>query len=238
MKTCSIFCRSYEKDFQWLAYMLRSIQKFATGFCEIIVAVPEGQERKLSHLTVETVITVHDGQPGYLAQQESKLNADLHTQADYIVTIDSDTIFTRPVTPQTFMRDGKPIWMMTPWDAMKGGDEKKAWMHTMVKAIQECPTHEFMRKCTPMLPRWAYGKFREFMQATHKVTLTEYIMSQPKHEFSEWNSIGFFLYLHHRESFFWWDTTVLGLPEKWENQRWSWGGLTPEIRAEIEAALA
>lgn len=236
--TTAIFIRSYAKDFEWLSFCLRSIHKFATGFCDVVIAVPQQDVHKLRHLTVEKVIGVYDGQPGYLCQQNDKLHADMHTKAERIVTIDSDTIFVRPVTAETFMREGKPIWMMTPWDAMKGGDEKKAWFHCMCKAIQECPTHEFMRKCTPMLPRWAYAKFREFMQQTHGITLTQYIMSQPKHEFTEWNTIGFFLYLYHRESFFWWDTTLLGLPEKWEDQRWSWGGLTPQIKNEFNVALA
>lgn len=236
-----IFIRSYNKDFEWLSFALRSIHKFASGFKEIVIAVPIGHEHGLRHLTAERLITVHDdGSNGYCNQQESKLNADLHMAPDvtHILHIDSDTILIRPVTPDTFMREGKPIWMITPWEAMKGGDEKKAWFHVMCKCLQECPPYEFMRKVTPMVPRWAYAAFREHIQKLHGISMTQYVMSQPNREFTEWNCLGFFLWLYHRDSFFWWDTTVLGVPEKWEDQRWSWGGLTQEIKNEFNIALA
>lgn len=233
----AIFIRSYAPDFQWLSYSLRSIQKFATGFCDILIAVPQQDVPKLSHLTVEKVVGVHDGQPGYLCQQNDKLHADMHTRADLVVNLDSDTLFTRPVTPATFMRNGKPLWLITPWHTFLG-DEKKAWFHVLAKALQECPPFEFMRKNTITIPRWAYGAFREHMQKLHGITLTEYIMSQPAREFSEFNTIGFYLWLYHRDKIHWHDTSIDGVPESVEHQRWSWSGLTPEIRAEIERELA
>lgn len=235
--TTAIFIRSWKNDFGWLAYALRSIQKFARGFCEVIVVVPEGQDGPLRNLTAETVITVHDGQPGYLNQQWTKLQADLHTKSDYVLHFDSDMIFTSPVTPEFFFKDGKPVWVITPWSAM-GDDEKKAWLHVLVKALREFPPYEYMRKCAVIVPRWLYAEFRAHMEKLHGIPLEAYIMNQPGHEFSEFNCLGFYAWLYHRDKFHWHDTTIDGVP-KWPfEQRWSWSGLTPAERAEMEARLA
>lgn len=237
-QTFSIFIRSYRNDFPWLRYCLRSIQKHLVGFCDIIIAVPAKDVELLSHLTVEKVIGVtDDGTNGYMQQQSDKMHADLHTQADYILHVDSDMWFTRPVTPDFFFRDGKPIWVMTPWSAM-GKDEKRAWMHVMTKALQDFPPYEFMRKCANMIPRWLYADFRSHMEQLHGVPLQSYILNQPNHEFSEYNAIGFYAWLHHRDKFYWHDTTVDGIPSWPFKQAWSWGGLKPEIIAEMERDLA
>ena len=234
---CSIFIRSYAKDLPWLGYCLRSIHKFAIGFSEIVIAVPENERHLFRHLTAEKLVSVHDGQPGYLCQQADKMHADTHCMCSYILHFDADMIFTAPVTPEFFFHDGNPIWLITPWSALSG-DEKKAWMHVLVKALREFPPYEFMRKCAVMVPSWLYGEFRAHMEKLHGVPLTSYIMNQPGHEFSEYNSLGFYAWLHHRDKFHWHDTTIDGVPSWPFRQFWSWGGLTQEIRNEIEVALA
>lgn len=234
MKT-AIVIRSYEKDFPWLVYCLRSIAKFASGFSEIVVVVPDGQNPPTG--TNERVVHVFDGQPGYLCQQRDKLKADLFTDADFILHLDSDMILTAPVTPEFFFKKGKPVWTVTPWSVL-GGEEKKAWYHVMAKALQECPPYEFMRKCAIIAPRELYGEFRAHLEKLHGIEMTAYVMNQPGHEFSEYNCLGFYAWLYHRDKFHWHDTTIDGVP-KWPfEQRWSWSGLTNKERNEIEIALA
>lgn len=233
---CSIFIRTYDKDFEWLTYCLRSLAKFAHGFSEIVIAVPQGQEVWIRHLTRERIIPVHDAQPGYLGQQVSKLTADLHCKGDFILHCDSDVILTHDVTPQTFMHKGKPRWLITPWD--EDMEAKRAWYHVLAKLFCQVSDYEFMRKSTIMIPRFAYKAFRDFIQETRGMTMESWVMNQPGNEFSEFNAMGFYLWLHHRSSIEWHDTTKLGVPPIGERQFWSWGGLKPEIRKEMEAILA
>ncbi len=232
-----ILIRSYAPDFEWLSYCLKSIHKFASGFQEIVIITPEADAPLLGHLTAERVIPVHDGVPKYLCQQSDKLHADIHCpNADFICHIDSDCILTQPVTPQTFMRDGKPLWLMTPWKDCF--ESKKTWAHIMLKCVQEYPEHEFMRRHGQLLPRWAYGAFRDFIQNAHGMTMTEYVMSQPGHEYSEFNTMGFYLWLYHRDKISWWDTSVEGVPPAVMDQHWSWGGMTQELRNKLAVSLA
>lgn len=230
MSSTAIVIKSYPADSAWLQFCLRSIQKFATGFSEIIVLWPKSEEPPA--LTAETVVLI-DSPEGYLEQQVAKLNADRHTQAEFILHFDSDCVFTHPVTPQTFLVNGKARWLYTLWLDLDGKD-RDAWFNVMQKCCREAPPAEFMRKACVIIPRWAYAAFRGFIQTTHGMSMEQYVLSQPGHEFSEFNTMGFYLWLHHASSIGWHDTAASGVPKYGDIQHWSWGGLTPKIRRELE----
>jgi len=226
MPCVDIVIKSYENDYGWLAYCLKSIARYCTGFNNVIVMLPRSHP---IDLTLEKVVLL-DTTESYLGQQVCKLNADLHTQADYILHVDSDMVFTRPITPDYFFRGKRPIWVIGEFDSVS----KHAWYHVMAKCIQDAPPFEFMRKCAVIVPRWLYAEFRAFIEATHGMSMETYVMSQPGHEFSEYNCLGFFAWIKHRESFYWHNTATEGVPDWPWQQFWSWGGLTPEIKAELD----
>ena len=239
MESTAIFIRSYRKDFEWLAYCLRSIQKYCTGFSEIIIAVPQGDAHLLAHLTEETVIPVYDGQPGYLCQQSDKLHADFHTRADYILHVDSDSVFTTPTAPNDFLDPvrGIPIWRYVPIGSASK-QEIQAWLHVMVKALQQWPENEWMRQAAVLIPRWAYKAFRDHMEKLHEMPLVAYIMNQPGNQFTEYNCMGMFLWNHFRSEIAWRNDKIEPTYDVNRiRQFWSWGGLTPEIRHQIEELL-
>ena len=231
--TTAIFIKSYPKDFEWLRYCLKSINKFATGFSEIVLVIPEGTDYPG---TAERVVKVEEKAPGYMWQQVCKMYADQYTTADNISFVDADCVFTEPVTPETFMTDGKPDWLHTPWEKI-AATTRAAWGDVMRRCIgQEAPA-EFMRRHPQLIPRWALQEFRGFVADRHGVSLEHYIMNQPSGHFSEFNCIGFYLWLCHHDKIHWMNTEDY-LPPTVLTQRWSHGGITPEIRAEIEAVLA
>ncbi len=232
--TVDIFIKSYPGDFEWLTYCLRSIHRFGSGFRRVVLCVPP--DHGLS-LTQEALLILPEQQPGYLFQQVCKLNVDLHTDADYILHIDSDTIFTRPVDSSYFFVNGKPRWVVTPFDEAPE-DEKKAWLHVLVKCLREMPPYEFMRLGAHICPRESYAGFREIFPRIHKLTMEQYVMNQPGHEFSEFNTLGFFNWLYRRDKFHWHNTSTDGVPDWPILQAWSWGGLTQEIRNKFEMILA
>src|SRR4029077_1542764 len=108
--TCSILVKSFPKDFGWLSYCLKSIHKFASGFEEVVVIIPDDCDLPL---TAERLVKVHEPGPsatnaghhgtGYAYQQVVKMNSDKYCTSDFILHIDSDTIFTRPVKPKDFL---------------------------------------------------------------------------------------------------------------------------------------
>lgn len=253
--TTSIFVKTYPRDFPWLAYCLKSINKFASGFQEVVVVIPDDCDLPL---TAERLVKVHEPGPsaesagnhgsGYAFQQVVKMNADKYCTSDFILHIDSDTIFTRPVTPIFFMADAnlnqfdcmrfKPLWLMTPFkDILPTDKNLAAHVEAMRNFSGIDPEFEYMRRMGQVIPRWAYGCFREYCLSKHGKTFEQYAMSQGFRGISEFNLIG---HLLHREypNFIHFHDTRFGIPESVVMQSWSWDGITPEIRDKMEKILA
>lgn len=242
---CDIFIKSYPADYSWLRHCIRSIDKFATGFRNVIIATPDYPKLQksifdhgfgaLKSYVIKPVTEYCDD--GYLSQQIFKLYADELTDADHICYLDSDCIFTQPVTPEMFFRDGKPIWMMTDY-----AQTKTPWQPIVEKFIG-LPfriEYEFMRRHPQCVPRWLLQSCRKYCEVRHHMSLRDYVMSQPYREMSEFNILGALAYYFRNENFTWINTATV--PEKdWPPltvlQKYSWSGLSPEIEAEFTKIL-
>lgn len=205
-----IFIKTWDRDYPWLGYCLKSIAKFAYGFRRTIAQSPNPlPDFDWIESRVRTDQHEHekDKEPGYLWQQVCKLYADQKTDADFILFMDSDCVFTRNVTPEDFIKDGKPIWQYTPLDQAR--PDQHVWAPVMEKFLGKKPEHEFMRRHPFIVPRWAFEELRTFCKYRHGKSLEDYIMDQrdPGNtlalNFSEWNCLGFFLWEYHRSKVHW-----------------------------------
>ena len=193
-----IFIKTCQHDAEYHKYCLKSIDRFCTGFRNTVVVDSEHPK-------------------GYLQQQVEKLHSDIHCPgADYILVTDSDTLFTEPVTPESFMRNGKPMWFMTP--AHLVSPDARTWFPAMKKFHGVEPTHEFMRRQPFMFPARILKDLRSYCVAKHGRTLEQYIMESGR--FSEWNVLGMFAWIYHQEHFSWIDTSK-ELPPALVRQFWS-----------------
>ncbi len=216
--TTDIFIKTCEHDAGYHAYCLKSIEKFCTGFRDTVVI--HGED--------------HPPARAYLTQQIMKLHADTYTDADLILVTDSDTLFTEHVTPESFMRDGKPIWYVTPWnDEMLRNPGTKAWFDVMSSFFGEPPPAEMMRRQPFMFPREVLPALREYCFTKFGKTITSYVYDAGV--FSEWNVLGMFCWLNFRDSFYWMDTTI-ECPPPLVRQFWSHAPLAQSI-TEIESIL-
>jgi hypothetical protein len=251
--TCSILIKSFKKDFGWLSYCLKSIHKFASGFEEVVVIIPDDCDLPL---TAERLVKVHEPGPsaespanhgsGYAYQQVVKMNADKYCMSDAVLHLDSDTIFVKPVSPEDFMfpkpvaghYELQPMWLMTPFVDILPTDKN---LHAHVEAMRNFsgidPEFEYMRRMGQVIPRWAYACFREYCLSRHGKTFEQYAMAQGFRGISEFNLIGQLL---HREypNFIHFHDTRFGVPESVVLQSWSWNGITHEIRDKMEKILA
>lgn len=244
----SIFIKSFSRDFPRLDYAIRSIHKFASGFSEVIIAIPEGESYSAPSCHVIQIRGETAGN-GYLFQQCVKANVHDLTDADFVLHIDSDTILTKPVTPETFMRDGKPLWLMTPYAHLEAGIAELSranagfhcgvmtWKAITEKFLGQPVEFEFMRRFPMLIPRSLHVAAAGFCQVWHHQSLAEYILSQPAKEFSEFNALGALAYYRARDDFSWLDTTKEPLPELVALQKWSHDPFTDETKAEFEEIL-
>lgn len=210
--TCDIFIKTCAHDAEYHRHCLASIDKFCTGFRRVVEVIREDPSPKI----------------GYLAQQVDKMEADLHTDADFILITDSDTIMIEPVTPESFMTEGKPHWLMTPWTPeMLAHPGTRAWFECMKNFNGEVPPGEFMRRQPFMFPRHVLPSIREHCLKRFGVPLREFVMNQKS--FSEWNTLGFHCWLNHRDDFHWIITSTDELPPLRVLQMWSHTPITENL---------
>lgn len=206
----TIFVKSREHDYDWLRWCIRSIEKYASGFRSLGVLCddfkyPEwSEECKFDGVWLSKPAK----EPGYLWQQVCKLCfADEYSDSDFILFMDSDCVFTRNVTPEEFIKDGKPVWQYTPLDQAR--PDQHVWTPVMERFLGKKPEHEFMRRHPFIVPRWAFEELRTFCKYRHGKSLEDYIMGEADVsnelalKFSEWNCLGFFLWEYHRERIHW-----------------------------------
>lgn len=238
--TTDLFVKSHAPDYGWLRYALRSIDKFCTGFRKVVLVAPTADCPRPETTSSELFIQP-ERQPGYSFQMVAKCYADIVSDADHIVFHDSDCLFTQPVTPETFLRDGKIMWNYTPWEHSRE-DERNAWVPVMTKFMRGKVDHNFMTRHPFVWPRWLFRALRDYTAKAHGMELLDYIMAQASEAtcltFSEFNCAGAYAWQHQREHFHWLDTTKDEIPPTVIRQFWSRGGITDEIKAEMEAILA
>jgi hypothetical protein len=121
-----------------------SIAKYAQDFKVVIVA-DEDCKRDLDgwNLTREKVFYVKPSYEGYLYQQEVKLRAFMYVDTEYVLFIDSDCIFTDYVNLDSFLKDGKPTLLKTPYEDIP---EVMFWKTTTEDAIGFEVNFEYMRR--------------------------------------------------------------------------------------------
>lgn len=230
--TTSIFYKSYQKDFEFLKYSLRSVIRFTTGFKEIVV-VSDAAEPKPPVGSVEKHYFIHEKEAKYCHQQVLKLNADSFTDSDVIVFGDSDTLFTSQIQPEDLMENGKPIWLYEPYQGMTNPDVL-ARQKVVGEFLGESVQFEFMRRHPFIITRELLVDLRRFCWRKHGVSLDDYMMSH-QDSLSEFNLAGCWLYAHRHSDVAW--KSPQDVPV-FVRQFWSHSGINDSTRAEMEAILA
>jgi len=197
--TTDIFIKTCKHDRHYHKYCLESITKYCKGFRNTVVVDGEHEN-------------------GYVYQQVIKLHANEYSDADYILVSDSDTLFNQDVTPQSFMKNGKPIWYMTPFEGLLEHEGLRHWYDIMKNFCLTDPPYEFMRRQPFMFPRYVLEDIQSYCVKTHGRTLKEYPFDIGS--FTEWNVLGFYCWLHHRDAFEWINTED-GIDAPLVTQFWS-----------------
>lgn len=225
-----IFIKTWKDDLPWLGYCLESIRKFGSGFENIILCADEDC-RDFIEMFVHDAKTVFVDKwgNGYIQQQWFKLNADKYTNADLILFVDSDCVFHTPFSPESYMRDEKPILMKTRYGNLGGGEVWKKITEDFVGWEVE---YEYMRRLPWMYRSSSLQGFRNMFPK-----LGEVLKGKPGRDFSEFNALGAYIDKFENDQYFITDTEVW-IPDSVAKQFWSWGGITPEIRQEIKAMLS
>jgi hypothetical protein len=227
-----IFIKSYRKDFQWLQYSLRSIEKFLTGYNKIIICVPENdynkflESFKFPNLNIE-VHSVNEYGNGYLYQQYIKMTAHKYSDAEYILYSDSDLIYDRPTNINDLIIDGKSEILYT--DYSKAGTAI-VWKEPTERFMNEPQQYEFMRRHGLIYHRSSIETLYNLVPNLEDIIMRSEI-------FSEFNAIGAWCFKNEKNKYRFVNTETWTYVPPIARQFWSHSGLTGNDMLEINTIL-
>lgn len=237
--TTSLFIRTYHGDAPWLRYCLRSIEKFTRGFNQKVIVTPESSHFAI-HPLAEEFGWEYDVCPllandDYVGQQATKMMADQWCSGEVICFVDSDLLFTREFTPECLVDgDGKILMLKTRYDTIEC-----PWQPITEKVVGFPVEWEYMRRFPLAYPRELLSITREHIERVHGKSFEQFIRDIPGRHVSEFNVLGAIAEKYMPERFHMIDTgSGEEFPPLYAQQRWSWGGITPEIAEETEKILA
>jgi len=231
---------TYSRDACWAYHSLRSVEKFATGFSDVRVLVPNGDVPLFRRLTDFRVMGFDEPHgKGMVAHMAQICQADLVCpNADAILHLDADTIFWRSADASEFFVDGKPTLYRELFENFRECNPTRyGWKETVRKATGIDPDFETMvRHCAVHLAP-TYGLVRKIIERHTGMNWKDYILSCKNsfpQFFAEFPTIGAVALEHANDKYNWVDYSNGGSDYEYDRVRdatfsfWSHGGLDAE----------
>ncbi len=188
MNKTDILIVTYAGHFAWLRYCLHSIVAFASGFNQVKILIPEGDLSAMNslltefcdHQGVQMRVGTFEDWPGkgFLRHEHLIICADEHCEGDFICHVDSDCLFTEPVTPQDYFVGDKPVLMHASFDWLAAQQANLLmWKKAAENALGWSVHQETMRRHPAVHYRKTYQKTRECIQKHTRKSCTDYIKS-------------------------------------------------------------
>jgi len=216
-----IFIRTYKRDFTLVKCTLYSILKYVTSFRSIIITVRNKEYNELINtLKIEQffinnsdkfkIIPVpnFNDNMDYFGQQITKLYADVYTNAEYIMFLDSDCVFydNFDIQKEMFDQDEKVILLVEKWENLP---KKYDVWKTFLQVCDFKTEFEFMRRVPLIYPSKILKNLRDYMSSKHKIKFTDVCLQiynstdtyLPYKYFSEFNLLGAYSYIYEPNYF-------------------------------------
>jgi hypothetical protein len=233
-----IFIKTYHKDFKWLKYCLKSIEKYATGFRNIIIVADDDGHVIPSEYLIKNCKVFYVGLPdnrpsyvehgiGYLWQQCIKLSWYNYSDANAVLIMDSDEMFTESISPISFQKEGKFTWNYRPWSEAGSGI---CWKKSTDFLLNTDTTYDAMAITGFVLQRETTIALKNCLCSTHGTKdIWDIFVKHNMSTASEFNIFGSFIHHFDRREY----TQVHNFNR--ENcvnfsirKSWSWGGISEE----------
>lgn len=249
---------TYEKDLPWLHYCLRSIRKFARDFSGVTIAFPDRSEDAFRKTTKDFDVRLFPYREvagkGFVQHEAMMGKADklCPEGTAYVLHMDADCLFIKESSPSHYFTAGLPQYLFRSYASLSEEDP----MRPGTKVISDCaqwqaPTeaqlgfkvsHAYtMCRHPTVFPVGFYAAYRSHIESFHRVKFTSYFLSG-RNEFPsnrmDFTSMGAFAFYRMKGSFRWIDIQAEPYPKDRVKAFWSHGGVTLEIKRELESLLA
>lgn len=204
----SIFIRTFKKDFCWLEYCFKFINKNWHGSgIDISVCLDDYDfEENIDEL--ETIankskipVSIFEWNRccyfGYNDQQVCKLYADTYCNGDYIIFVDSDCMLINKGCISDFFVNDKPLLLYDSWSHV---GEAICWKERVEWMFEEEVGYEFMRRLPFIIKSSHLTELRILLNNIHKNEIRDVVNKNNK-MVSEFNAMGYFVFKTHHEEY-------------------------------------
>uniref|UniRef100_A0A6C0KPB1 Nucleotide-diphospho-sugar transferase domain-containing protein n=1 Tax=viral metagenome TaxID=1070528 RepID=A0A6C0KPB1_9ZZZZ len=256
----TVVYKTYENDLKWLYYSLLSLKKFVKGINEIIIYCHDKcydeLHKLINQINIEcSIISVAYDYHGYIKQMVVKSECYKDIKTDYIVILDSDLLFQEDLNLKDLIEpSGKIKWYYN--NNISEVAEERVWKiayESMTKTKQDFyyMANNFPFVFTKKSMEEASIKFRQI----HGIDYNNYCLNRCINYniqisdsirerfcdlaqiFEEFEWLGYYCHNFSDEYIF--------IPQEFRNlstrpkimQFWSHGGLTSDIKNQIENIL-
>jgi hypothetical protein len=177
---------TFARDFPWLHWCVKAIEKFAFGFAELVIAIPRPDATSVATM----IRTYNGGAPvrlypfdewegkGFVHHAALIINADnICPDADYVLHLDADCIVKERITPEDYMEGGKPVLVGAPYEwliqTFKNPNLLK-WKEAVEAAVGGVSRYEFMRRHPAVHHLELYGLTKKAIRAHTGQRATDY----------------------------------------------------------------
>ena len=252
---------TYWKDFPWLVYCLKSIQRYCRGFTGVTVMVPDRDIRLLFQdvmpectgpVKITPIAYPEVEGKGMVQHMAIMASADRYVESyvHFVLHCDADCIFKMPTTPEHYFWNDKPYQIVRTWDSLTTEDPRVPGSKVVSDCLQwrqptatqlgfDSPWYTMCMN-TAVFPIGFYRRYREHIENVHRQAFETVILAG-RNEFPQtsmdWTAMGAYAERHMHDQFHWFDVEKPPYPADRKQAFWSHGGINPEVRKEIEALL-
>lgn len=237
----TILIVTHAADVRWLGYCLRSIEKFASGFHQVMVVCPEGDESAINAVLPGSIelrtFKQREAPYGHLHHQTVKCMAfEYDPEAEYFAYCDSDCLFSEPVSPADYFMDGKPVLLIRGYDALEREQHgARVWRAPTEATLKlECPFEGMVRHMA-VHPARVLFKMASYIHKIQGKPLTDYVLGlNPAFPaWSEFNVCASYAYAFHRSEYHWIDVGKNPELRPKDKLFQFWSHRSPEQRVDI-----
>ena len=230
----SILMVTYGKDIEWAKYSLQSIRKFATGFQSVVVVVPNPDVVDFMGIVQGEMLYGYNeaAGKGMLHHMVKILQADEYCPgADAILHMDADCFLTSPITPETYIVDGKPVMCRQAYETFRNYAERYSWKACVKNATGIDPEYETMCRHPSVHLRDVYPIARSIIHGHTGMGFDQYILSCKNsfpQTFAEFPTLGAVAIAYFNDRYHWMDwppAEYNGLYQDHMTAFWSHGGM-------------
>jgi hypothetical protein len=206
MRSVSISYVTFARDLRWLDYSLASYRKYCKGFARTIITVPIQDTGAFMYLEKKYGTADHPvwirgfiemPDKGFVHHLAMKMFADVtDPDADYILHMDPDCLWSVWTTPDAYFVAGKPVLVIEPYDVVKlYHPGRYHWKGVTESTLGFGCEFETMCRHPAIHCRELYQAVRAHIEKVYRTPFIDYCMKQKNgfpQSLGEFNTLGSF----------------------------------------------